>query len=162
MSFCPPIEVRQEKLEGSLAVPPIKVMVAEDNDILRQDFCEMITACSDMELVGCAASGAEIVRLSLTADVDMILMDIEMDKYHDGIEAAGILAVKKPQTGIIFLTVHEDDETVYRAFSVSTAKNYIVKSAEHAEILQAIRDAYREMKGAPPSIVSKIQREFSG
>jgi Response regulator containing a CheY-like receiver domain and an HTH DNA-binding domain len=161
MSFCPHIEVRKENLETPGAVPPIKVMVAEDNEILRQDFCEMIMACPDMELAGSAASGAEIVRLSLSADVDMILMDIEMEKYQDGIEAAGILSVQKPRTGIIFLTVHEDDETVYRAFSVPTAKNYIVKSAEHAAILQSIRDAYKEMRGAPPSIVSKIQREFS-
>jgi len=161
MSSYPYIEVRQDHFEMPETSSPIKVMVAEDNEILRQDFSEMIMSCPDMELAGSAASGAEIVRLSMQADVDMILMDIEMDKYHDGIEAAGILSVSKPQTGIIFLTVHEDDETVYRAFSIPTAKNYIVKSADHADILKSIRDAYREMRGAPPSIVSKIQREFS-
>lgn len=139
----------------------IRVLVSEDNDVLRQDFCEMIEDSPDMVLAGAASTGAEAVKLALERDVDIILMDIEMEKYHDGIEAANAIAEHKPDVGVIFLTVHEDDETVYRAYSIPTAKDYIVKSAEHADILQRIKDIYDEMQGAPASIASKIQTEFS-
>jgi DNA-binding NarL/FixJ family response regulator len=140
---------------------PIRVMIAEDIEVLRRDFCEMIERCPGMELVGAAASGEEIVRLALAADVDIILMDIEMASYNDGVEAAGLISADKPETGIIFLTVHEDEETIFKAYSIAAAKNYLVKSTEHEEILQSIRAAYKEKCQATPSVSVKIRGEFS-
>lgn len=140
---------------------PIKVMIAEDIEVLRRDFCEMVELCPEMELVGAAANGEEIVKLALNGDADMILMDIEMASYNDGIEAAGIISASKPDTGIIFLTVHEDDETIFKAYSIAAAKNYLVKSSGHDEIIQSIKQAYYEKEKNRPSVSSKIHGEFS-
>jgi len=139
----------------------IKVIIAEDNEILRQDFSEMIEDCPHMSLVGAASTGAEAIELALQSEVDIILMDIEMESHQDGIEAASRLSVQKPETGIIFLTVHEDDETIYKAYTLSNAKDYLVKSAEHSEILRSIEDAYEEKTKGSSSMASKLQSEFS-
>lgn len=57
----------------------IRVMVAEDFPLLREDFCDVVSAQSDMEVVGSAASGEEIASLADTVPCDVILMDIEME-----------------------------------------------------------------------------------
>lgn len=139
----------------------IKVIIAEDNEILRQDFSEMIESCPHMIFVGAASTGAEAAELASQSDVDIILMDIEMESHQDGIEAASRLSALKPQTGIIFLTVHEDDETIYKAYTLSNARNYLVKSADHSEILRSIEDAFEEQTKGSSSMASKLQTEFS-
>ena len=67
----------------------IRVMVAEDFPLLREDFCDVVSAQSDMEVVGSAASGEEIASLADTVPCDVILMDIEMETIDAGIRAAG-------------------------------------------------------------------------
>ena len=65
----------------------IRVMVAEDFPLLREDFCDVVSAQSDMEVVGSAASGEEIASLADTVPCDVILMDIEMETIDAGIRA---------------------------------------------------------------------------
>lgn len=62
----------------------IRVMVAEDFPLLREDFCDVVSAQSDMEVVGSAASGEEIASLADTVPCDVILMDIEMENHRRG------------------------------------------------------------------------------
>lgn len=143
------------------AMPAINVIIAEDHEILRQDFSEMIEGSERMNLLGSVATGDEAVELAMHTAPDVILMDIEMASHQDGIEAAHRLAALKPNIGVIFLTVHEDDETIYKAYTLSNARDYLVKSAEHAEILRAIEDAYEEQTRGSSSMASKLQSEFS-
>ncbi|MDQ6422957.1 response regulator transcription factor [Paenibacillus sp. LHD-117] len=139
----------------------IRVAVAEDHDILRQDFSEMIENRPQMEWAGAAATGNEAVELALQANPDIMLMDIEMESHQDGIEAANRLSVLRPELGIIFLTVHEDDETIYKAYTLTNARDYLVKSAEHDEIIRSIEYAYEEQKHGSSSMSSKLKSEFS-
>lgn len=139
----------------------IKVIIAEDNDILRLDFSEMIEDCSSMILLGSASTGAEAVELAQQCDANIILMDIEMESHQDGIEAASKLSTLRPDLGVIFLTVHEDDETIYQAYTLNNARDYLVKSAEHEEILRSIEDAFDEQIHGSSSMASKLQSEFS-
>lgn len=150
-----------DHLTNRQATSLIKVAVAEDHDILRQDFTEMIESCPQMEWAGSVATGNKAVELALQTDLDIILMDIEMESHQDGIEAANRLSVLKPELGIIFLTVHEDDETIYKAYSLSNARDYLVKSAEHDEIIRAIETAYFEQTYGSHSMASKLKSEFS-
>lgn len=149
------------KRHSDAAMSSINVVIAEDHDILRQDFSEMIEGCSRMKLLGTASTGDEAVELALRTEPDIILMDIEMASHQDGIEAAHRLSMQKPDIGIIFLTVHEDDETIYKAYTLSNARDYLVKSAEHAEILRSIEDAYEEQTCGSSSMASRLQSEFS-
>ena len=94
----------------------IRVAVAEDIDYLRRDIADVIAQAPGLELVGQASSGGEIVELAGRQQVDVALMDIEMERYDSGIRAASEIARFSPDTVFVFLTVHEDDELIYRAF----------------------------------------------
>lgn len=138
----------------------IRVAVAEDENYLRRDICRSVSRRCGLELVADVTTGADIVSIVMENQVDVVLMDIEMERYDSGIQAAIRIADEKPQTIIIFLTVHEEDELVYQAFSTAPNIDYIVKSADHEQILQKIEDAYYGRNSIDPQIMRKITDEF--
>ena len=93
----------------------IRVMVAEDLPLLREDFCDVVSSQEDMEVVGSAASGEEIVALAAGTPCDVILMDIEMETIDAGIRAAEVITAKNPEIKILFLTAHETDDMITNA-----------------------------------------------
>ena len=103
----------------------IRVMVAEDFPLLREDFCDVVSAQSDMEVVGSAASGEEIVALAGTTPCDVILMDIEMETIDAGIRAAEVITARHPEVKILFLTAHETDDMITSAMGTG-AVDYVV------------------------------------
>lgn len=138
----------------------IKVMIAEDIDILRENFAQIVDEQEDMEVVGTASSGQAIVQMVETVVPDVILMDIEMDKRHDGIEAADEILTYTQGVRVVFLTVHEDDETVFKAFEAG-AVDYVIKSLPEEIIIQSIRQAYENQSIIRSEIAQKIRNEFT-
>lgn len=138
----------------------IKVMIAEDFKIIRDEFCNMIDSQEDMELVGSSDSAAGIIKLSKEKEVDIILMDIEMEKFDSGIEAAEMILNFNPTINIIFLTVHELDDFIFRAFTTG-AVDYVVKSSPPEVILQHIRNVYNGKPFLDVNIQAKLRGEFS-
>ena len=116
----------------------IRVLVAEDFQLLREDLCETLSAQEDIEVVGQAASGAEIVRLARETEFDVILMDIEMESTTAGIRATETILQEKPDSVIIFLTAHETDEMILLSMGAGAA-DYIVKGISDEEILRHLR-----------------------
>ena len=104
-------------------------MVAEDMQLLREDFCETIDRQSDMKIVGSAKSGQEICTLARQSPCDIILMDIEMETMNAGIVAAETIHQLNLDTKILFLTAHETDDMIVRAMS-SGGVDYIVKGCD--------------------------------
>ncbi len=138
----------------------IKIMVAEDFDLLREDLCELINRQSDMKVVGAAASGKEITALSLEKECDIILMDIEMENIRAGIVAAQVILETKPQQKIIFLTAHETDNMIFTAMDTG-AVDYVIKGSKEEEILEHIRKAYEGKPILETNIQAKIMEEYS-
>lgn len=138
----------------------IKVMVAEDIDLLREDFVETIDSQPDMEVVGCATSGSGISRLALETDCDVILMDIEMEKVDAGIEAAAYIHRRKPQVKIVFLSVHETDELITGAMDTG-AVDYVVKGCSDEKLVDHIRRAYRGETVLEPRIQQTVMNEYT-
>ena len=138
----------------------IKIMVAEDFDLLREDLCELINRQSDMKVVGAAASGKEITALSLEKECDIILMDIEMENIRAGIVAAQVILETKPQQKIIFLTAHESDNMIFTAMDTG-AVDYVIKGSKEEEILEHIRKAYEGKPILETNIQAKIMEEYS-
>ncbi|GIP35526.1 response regulator transcription factor [Paenibacillus sp. J2TS4] len=144
----------------------IRVIVAEDLDVLREHFCDLIRQEEDMEVIGEASSGKQLLQLltGLSASSvpmpDIILMDIEMDMKHDGIVTAQQVLARDPEIKIIFLTVHEDDETVFNAFETG-AVDYVLKTSSGEEIINSIRTAYAGIAQIRPEVANKIKNEFS-
>lgn len=138
----------------------IKVILAEDNAILRRHIVESLSREPDIEVVGEAPTGGEIFELSKKTEFDIAVLDIDMETSTAGIVAAGEMLSIKPDAKIIFLSVHEDDETVLGALSSGNV-DYVVKSDDTNIIIAHIRSF---AKGSPMALEGKvgdtIKREF--
>ena len=130
----------------------IRVMVAEDFPLLREDFCDVVSAQSDMEVVGSAASGEEIASLADTVPCDVILMDIEMETIDAGIRA--------PEVKILFLTAHETDDMITSAMGTG-AVDYVVKGCEEERLLEHIRRASEGRAELDPKIQNTVMQEYA-
>ena len=139
---------------------PIRVMVAEDLPLLREDFCDVVSSQSDMEVVGSAASGEEIVALAGTTPCDVILMDIEMETIDAGIRAAELITAKHPEIKIIFLTAHETDDMITSAMGTG-AGEYVVKGCEEERLLEHIRRAHQGRAELEPKIQNTVMQEYA-
>lgn len=138
----------------------IRVAVAEDEPHLRRDVCRAIQGRAGMRLVGEGSTEAEIVQAALEGRADVVLMDVEMDRCDSGIRAAVRIAQQRPEAIILFLTVHDEDEVIYEAFSAAPNVDYIVKSEAPAAVLQKIEDAYLGRSSISPRILRKLTGEF--
>ena len=108
--------------------PPIRVLIADDQEIVRAGFSALLGTQPDLEVVGSAADGAEAVRLCRQVHPDVVLMDVRMPTM-DGIEATGrITAGSDPGTGprVLMLTTFDLDEFVYEALR-SGASGFLLK-----------------------------------
>ncbi|WP_171685636.1 response regulator transcription factor [Paenibacillus planticolens] len=142
-------------------IAPIRIIVAEDLDVLREHFCELIDREEDLNVIGQASAGKEVLKLIAELGApDLILMDIEMEMRHDGIITAQKVLELHPQTRIVFLTVHEDDETVFSAFETG-AVDYVLKTSSSEAIIQSIRSAHEGNVQVRPEFAYKIKNEFS-
>lgn len=138
----------------------IRVLIAEDFDLLRQDMVDLINEQEDMDVVGDAASGAEIVELAKTTDCDVILMDIEMENVSAGVQAAEKIMDLKPDTKIIYLTAHDNDQTIITAMATG-AVDYIVKGCPDMEVLQHIRAAMEGHAMLDSKVQNTVLQEFN-
>lgn len=130
----------------------IRIMIAEDFEIIRKEFVNVINGNEDMEIVAEASSGAEIVDLARSIPTDIILMDIEMENTYAGIKAAESIIRENINCQIIFLTIHENEEIVFSALSTGAA-DYLIKTSPPEVITEHIRNVFN----GNPQLESKIQ-----
>ena len=135
-------------------------MIADDFELLREDLSELLSGQPDMEVVGCAASGKEIVELSAQVDYDLILMDIEMESMNAGIVATERIREQKPHANVIFLTAHETREMIVTAMGAGAA-DYLVKGCPDEELLTHIRCAYEGHPIMQSMIHETIMQEYA-
>lgn len=138
----------------------IRVMIAEDTQLLREDFCETVDAQSDMQVVGMAALGSEIFMLATAVACDVILMDIEMEDKDAGIRAAKNIHEVKPQIKILFLTAHETDATIVEAMETG-AIDYVLKGCSEEVLLGHIRNAYKGKSNLAPKVQQTLMKEYT-
>ena len=138
----------------------IRLLVAEDFDIIREDLCEIIQQQPDMEVVGSAASGEAIQAMALAVDFDVILMDVEVETTTAGIRATERILEQKPEAKIIFLTAHETDNMILTSMGAG-AVDYIVKGCEEAQLLEHIRAAYEGQAILDARIQQLVLKEYS-
>jgi DNA-binding NarL/FixJ family response regulator len=119
----------------------IKVMLVDDQTMIRQGFGYVIGLQSDMMLIGEASDGKEAVDMAIERHPDVILMDIQMPSMS-GIEATQIIMKQLPKIKIVILTTFDDQEYIYQGIR-SGAVGYLLKDAEVETMLDAIRSAFR-------------------
>lgn len=138
----------------------IRILIADDFVYLREDLTELINSQDDMEVVGEAESGSEIIELAEKSDYDIILMDIEMEQTNAGILAAEKIRDKNPDAGIIFLTAHETKEMIVTAMGAG-AIDYVVKGVGDEVLLMHIRNAYEGNPVMQSRVRDTVMQEYA-
>lgn len=118
---------------------PIRILIADDHVLVRSGVRALLAADPDLEVVGEAGSGEETLRLAASLEPDLVLLDVTMPETS-GIVTARRLKEAHPDLVVLFLTMHEDEDLLHEALSTGAA-GYVIKRAEPAELLQAIRAA---------------------
>lgn len=138
----------------------IRILLADDFKILREDMRELLESQPDMEVTGEATSGKEIVELAIAKPFDLILMDIEMEQMNAGIVATEKIREQIPEANVIFLTAHETREMVVTAMGAG-ALDYVVKGCPEKEILYHIRCAFEGHPVMESNIHETIMQEYA-
>jgi DNA-binding NarL/FixJ family response regulator len=115
----------------------IRVLVADDQPLVRSGFRMVIEERPDLELVGEASDGAQAIALARELDPDVILMDVRMPNL-DGVEATRQLVDAGTRARVLVLTTFDLDEYVYAAIHAG-ASGFLLKDVEPAELVDAIR-----------------------
>lgn len=121
--------------------PPIRVLVADDQAIVRDGLATVLALLPDVEVVGTAADGEEAVALAVQRHPDVVLMDLRMPRL-DGVAATARLVVDVPSAAVLVLTTFADDESIVAALTAG-AKGYLTKDAGRAELAAAVRSVAR-------------------
>ncbi|MFT9487298.1 MAG: response regulator [Tepidibacillus sp.] len=116
----------------------IKILLVDDHAVVRSGLMMLMNAQTDMEVVGEAADGNEGINKALELKPDVVLMDLSMPHGKDGFSATAELKKSMPHLSILILTMHDDDEYLFRGLKAG-ASGYILKSAPGQELLHAIR-----------------------
>lgn len=116
---------------------PITVLIADDHTLFRAGLHALLKMFPDIQVVGEASTGDEIIIMAEELQPDIILMDIQMPGVN-GIEATRRIARSSPSIGIILVTMFEDDDSVFAAMRAG-ARGYVLKEANQEEMLRAIR-----------------------
>jgi DNA-binding NarL/FixJ family response regulator len=116
---------------------PLRVLLADDHPLFRHGIHALLDAAPDIEVVGEATTGDEAVAMAAALQPDVILMDVQMPGVN-GIEATRRIVRESPHIRILIVTMFEDDASVFTAMRAG-ARGYVLKDAEKAEMLRAIR-----------------------
>jgi len=137
----------------------IKVMIADDQELIRESLKIVLSVNHDMEVIDTVSNGREAIRSVRKAKPDVILMDIRMSEM-DGVQCTKIIKENYPQIKIIILTTFDDDEYVYNALKHG-ASGYLLKGVSMAELAAAIRTVVSGGAMINPDIAIKVVRLFS-
>jgi len=127
-----------------------RIVIAEDHTIIREGLRSLLSADPDFEVVGEAENGAEAVRCVEKLRPALILVDISMPRM-DGLEAIRRIRGYSPETKILVLTVHKNEEYILAAFQAG-ADGYALKYVTHAELVSAIRTVLRGEPYLSPAV----------
>jgi DNA-binding NarL/FixJ family response regulator len=122
--------------DGSISAPTIRVLLADDHDILRQGLKLLLGLQPEIEVVGEARTGRDAVEMSRILKPDVVVMDISMADM-DGLEACQHIRSQQPATQVLILTMHESEEYFLQALRMGAA-GYLVKKAAPTDLHMAI------------------------
>ena len=133
---------------------PLRVLLVDDQPIIRSGFAMMLSVEDDLEVVGEAPDGAQAVRALLADPADVVLMDIRMP-VMDGVEATRRIVEARLGTKVLVLTTFDLDEYVYQAVRAG-ASGFLLKDARPVDLLNAIRNVAAGDAVVAPSTTRRL------
>ena len=137
----------------------IKVLVADDQKIVREGLVTLLGLLSGISVVGAAADGEDAVRQALDLRPDVVLMDLNMPRCN-GVEATERLRRLRPDTAVVVLTTYSDDAWVFAALQAG-ARGFLTKDAGTEEIQRAITDVAAGHAQLDPSVQRRLLEALS-
>jgi len=136
----------------------IKVIITEDNDIIRNGLALLINASDGMECIGCFDNCEDMLKALPDLKPDLFLQDIGLPGMS-GIEGVKNIVKQKPDAIILMLTVYEDEEKVFDALKAGAA-GYLLKKTQPAQLIEAIKEAYQGGSPMSSNIARKVVKYF--
>jgi DNA-binding NarL/FixJ family response regulator len=134
----------------------VKVLVVDDQYLVREGIASLLSVQEGIEVVGTAANGLEALERTRALHPDVVLMDVRMPEL-DGVQATRQLRQEHPQTQVVMLTTF-DDETYVREALAAGAVGYILKNIPSSDLAEAVRSAQRGIYQLDPAALAKLAR----
>jgi DNA-binding NarL/FixJ family response regulator len=138
---------------------PLRLLVVDDQAVVRLGFTALLDSQDDMAVVGAAGDGQQAVRLAAQLKPDVVLMDIRMPVLG-GIEATGIITGREAAPRVLVLTTFDLDDYVYDALRAG-ASGFLLKDATPEEILHAVRVVGGGEALLAPGVTQRLIAEFA-
>ena len=138
----------------------IRVLIADDQELVRAGFAMIIDSRPDLEVVGEAGDGVEVVALAKNLRPDVVLMDVRMPRM-DGIEATRQLAAVGNPARVVILTTFDLDEPVFAALRAG-ASGFLLKDTRPDDLAAAIRVVARGEALLAPTVTRRLLDRFAG
>lgn len=132
----------------------IKVLIVDDQSLIREGLSMMLSLYDEIFLVGEASNGKEALDILGKSEVDLVLMDIRMPVI-DGVEATKIIKEKYPHVKILILTTFKEDEYIFEGL-INGADGYLLKDISSEELVRAIETVYKGNVLLQPEVAKKI------
>jgi NarL family two-component system response regulator LiaR len=136
----------------------IRILVADDESVVRDGVVAILSFQSDMKVVGEAENGLQAVELAKQTKPDVVLLDMRMPKLN-GLEAIPKLKEASPKSRILVLTSFAESDMVYQTIKAG-ALGFLLKDARRDQLLQAIRDVANGQASIQPTIAMKVIHEI--
>jgi DNA-binding NarL/FixJ family response regulator len=137
----------------------VRVLLADDQELVRSGLTMLLSAEPDLEVVGAAVDGETAVALARRLEPDVVLMDLQMPGI-DGIEATRRLVAHLPGTRVVVLTTFDRSRLVYDALRAG-ASGFLLKDTPTAQLVGGVRAAARGEELLAPSITRRLIEEFT-
>ena len=138
---------------------PIRLLIADDHAFYREGVRTMLLGLPEMEVIGEASGGDEIIASAEALQPDVILMDIKMPGMN-GIEATRRILHASPHIQVLVVTMFEDDDSVFAAMRAG-ARGYLLKDADQDELVRAVKAVSRGEAIFSPAIAQRMIHYFS-
>jgi len=137
----------------------MKIIIADDHAVVRSGFMHILNYQPDMDVVATAADGLEAYAMVAKHRPDVLLLDLSMPPGESGLIATGKIYEDFPETKILILTMHDDEEYLFHVLK-NGASGYVLKNAPDEELLAAIRTVYNGDTYIHPMMATSLVREF--
>ena len=136
----------------------IRVLLADDHEVVRSGLRMVLEAQSDIEVVAEAGDGAQAVEQALSDEIDLTVLDVSMPRMT-GLQAAAELHRRRPELRILMLSMHDNEQYFFEALKAG-ASGYVLKTAANRDLVEACRACMRGEAFLYPPAVATLVRDY--